>query len=1146
MMFFREYFRVLVPLTLLYAIYQLLLVPFLEPPRSKQPATKWDTAAIPQKANWWESHFPDGAWQRTSPRIVKTDNAILLFQSREEKSAKCWSFKPLTIIIPQRNSGLSTSAIIIQNPSGAEIEFKSPVEWSKELPPIERGRLLGEISIDSQADPRQKKERLNIVARDLIIDRRTISTLQPIQMTLGNSRVHGRDLTIQLDKDILTSDQPGNKNDSPFNGLDALELVYVDRVEIALENGGLWPSKDVPDAMRRRAFATLKCGGSFEFLFHQSKALLKDGVHMEHLVEGLQPDTFDCHELHLQVGWSPVPSPTTGNAAPSKPTASTWKVDRLEAFGNEGTDSQGRPRWLRLFAPGMNAEAHGQHLVMDFAMGSVSLSNRLPHTAPRENPNVYLKREGIQVWSSEVSYLNVESASSVGTSSRAATAASAPPRLGALFAARGMAQMDTKTESWKLSWSKQLQIRPQEDKDLVIVEGSANVYSPTHGRFMAEDMYLWLTPTTADMASKLAADFPDGNVPQFLPACMKAEGDVNVKSPLLTARVDDLQLWFSYPALSRPSSNREPHAVAPLATISNTKTNEESKPLPTPPPNALLVTVPTVPIQSSELTLVSPIGPPPAPVLQPAQSARVGTNATTSPSTQTTPFNVSGKTLQAKVVSDTSQRYIQDLSLDGNFRLTKEVASDSTPWPFEATGKSLLLSQTQPDATDITIVGDPDAKVKLGSGWVQARELSLRQGKNEFWINHPGEVVIPLEAMQTKSQAKPNSLISVSDANSFLPAQPGRSVNKASSIVWRELPRIRWGEAMTFDGRIARFGGGVAIKCLVEADASTLWHIECHANHMIVDMEEPLVMRSETQRGVANRSQVSTIKLEGNVDVQLVQTDHQNNRISMERMILPQMEFNVPKQVLVGAGPGQLWSRRLAASNPLQIAPVAKSGNNQNTTDLQCVHMSFGGRMEGVFENRTVTFLDRVEALMGAIASWNDEVNVYRVDRLGRNQTLLISDQLSIFDGSALSWNQNSGSRGRSSWELQAKGRAKMESNTDSGEVSVQADSLKYSAANDVVRIDGLPRQPAIISRVADRQSAPVELVLNTASIRLKTGEIDGMQIERFGGPLPSNLQPPGPIPANPSPSRPANAPATGGTSILGNPRILPSGGSRP
>lgn len=1149
MIFLRDYFRVLVPLFVVFTAYMALVVPFLEPKKSDRNKI-YDPVVPASRDDWWDELFQEGDWQRdraNPPRVLKTDNAILLYKTRQQKSETEWVIKPITILIPQKESSSKKRAMLIKNHEGAEIQFATAVDWTRELPPVVSGQLLGEISVYTPPDDLAKNNGMLINASDLRINKRVIWTNQKIKMQLGNSLIEGSDLRIFLDKDLLTSAQPKSQSSSSFNGLDKLELTYVDRVQIGLEPGGLLPRKDIPDIAQRPAFATLTCGGAFEFQFQSSLAILKKGVHMEHIVQGLPIDTFDCDELQITVSGQDKPTFAQGTPATS---SSNWRVERLEALGAVGKNNRDHSGWLKLNAPGMQAEAQGQHLIMDLIIGQITLSNRLPGTTSRELTPVYLKRESVQVWSPEVQYLSAET---VAHDTGAKSLTHNKNRLGGILAqGAGRAQMGLKEDSWTLSWGEQLLVRPDlknPDKDLVDVRGSANIKSETHGRFQAERLSFWLTPMTPELAVQLAPQYPNGNVPQALPDRMEADGDVKVDSPQLNARVENMQVWFAYQTL--------PAGADPIAARSQSQptrgllnSTQIALGMNSTPPNTMLTANQPVGQPSSQLAnsnpAVAPNSPPaglsllpstgvkPSPLKQPAMPATKSGLATNAPS----PFVVTAKTMRAKVLRTGQESRVEDLMLDGNFALTKNQISDDSPWPLIVTGDRLELKQTQPNFSDITIVGQPNqpAKVKVGSGSVVGAILTLKQSENRFSIDHPGEMILPGEVLQKKAPPTPakESFVSLPNTlNSGLPGSgfvPARSPTKETGgeLRWHEAPRLQWGKRMEFDGRTALFFGGVAINCRMETDPQTLWHIDARASEMAVEMENPVSLRTEGKGIQAPPAQISMIRLLDSVELRAVQTDMKSRRRSMEQIKIPQLDIMVPNQTWLGHGPGEIWSRRLGNENPMGGALTAGSSktpivDGAGENNYQCIHLRFEGKMEGNIAQRSATFVDRIAALIGPIASWEDSLNVNTFDRLGRSQSVLFSDQLNIFDASGLSYNQASNATRTASWEIEAFSRVKMQSNTDSGEISVEANSLKYAAASDTVRIEGTQGQPAHIGK-HQPNTPQVDLQIINAAYRMKTGEITSMQISKFSTELPQSMQP-GNAPAGQPLTKPAGQP---------------------
>ena len=1183
MIFLRDYFRVLVPLFVAFTIYHVLAVPLLEPKKTNR-VRRWVAPALPTQDDWWADLFEEGEWQRDKknpPRMAKTDTGILLFRDCEQRSETKWLIKPLTIIIPQRDAGNSKRAILIRNNEGAEIQFESAVDWSKELPPIVGGQLRGEISIVAPPEDAVKNNGMQIITRDLRINKREIWTNQKIKANLGNSIVEGSFLRIFLEKDLLANEQPGSKTNSPFNGLEKLELTYVDRVFIGLEPGGLLPRKDIPDIAQRPSHATLTCGGSFEFQFHLSQATLRKGVHMEHVVQGLPVDTFDCNELQMQVGWQ---GKSSTNATASDAAGSNWKIERLEAFGVSGKDNRDHSGWLKLIAPGMQAEAHGQHLVMDLVNGLVTLSNRLPGITSRELTPVYLKREDIQVWSPEVQYQSAAAIANASGDSDKASQRQKSNRLGALLArGAGRAQMNGREDAWTLSWGERLLVRPDPNDasfDLVDIKGSANISSPSQGRFKAEQLYLWLTPVTPELALRLAPDYPDGNVPQFLPDRIEADGEVNVNSPSMRATVEKMQIWFGYQRfvdasstatpVALPSASADPpNQLVALNVDQAVAGNQNRSPgllnLLPPSGSQSLSTQPlsTEPLSTRGQTFATAGNPPP--LKQPSASRSPTQKSGLLSTSPSAPVVITARTMRAKVMKDGSQSRVEDLLLEGNFTLTKSQVSEDSPWPFVAEGDRLELSQVKRDLSDITIVGQPGkpAQVAVGSGWVKGPSLKLKQSENQFSIDHPGELVIPIEVLQKRDSSSVGnaSLVSLPSTfdgslptNGFSPARTYAKEND-NSIRWHEAPKLQWGAGMTFDGRTARFRGGVTLNCRMETDPKTLWHLDATAGVMSIEMERPISMRTNSNSTEpATQSQIALIRFEDSVNIRAVQTNLNSRRRSMEQMLVPILEIQVPTQTWIGQGPGEILSRRLGNDSPVGNVSLSAPSRSpvadrfaENT--YQCIHLSFIGRMEGGMAQRRATFYERIEALMGPVASWEDAINVHEVDGPGRGQSLLVSDQLSIFDASSLSHNQSPGrdrdAANNAAWELEAmslegQSRVHMRSNTESGDISIQAHSMKYAAINDTARIEGSRSQPARISKMQPN-SPQMDLQVINAAYRLKTGEVSG-QISKFEGELPQNLQPGGKSPAGqtqPNPGTQSGPPRV--PSLRDNP-VKPSG----
>jgi hypothetical protein len=1131
MIFSRSYLRVFVPLAILFAIYNLTFVPWLDSARYVGKR-KWSTDILGSDNEWWNSFFKEDSWQRQSPQVLTTEQGTLLYQHREEITDTKWKIYPLTILVPQSSSGSTKRAILISNPEGAEIQFQRRPEWTSEPPPVESGLLLGKILLYAPPDNDSSDNGLQIETSGVRIDRRRIWTDKSIKMQMGDSLIEGHHLTILLEKKLLTEETQPKTNHTPFDGLENLELIYVDRVSVGLKNGGLWPSDRIPDIKSRPAQATLKCGGRFLFDFRQSEATLFGGVRMEHRVEGLPIDTFECEELRMQIGFHNEPAAVNSTASTTPSKRSPWKLEKIKALGALGRTPMESPRWLKLMAPGMMAEASGLHLHMDFVSGEMSLSNTLPLMASRDSSPVFLRRENIQVWSPEVLYRNEQMIQSIGSSKKSTDA---PRRLGAIVASGpGTAQLEDGSESWRLSWGKRLLVRESGDMDLVTIDGSANVRNESQGSFVANQLRLWLRPVDHSMSAKLAPHYRDGKTPSWIPDLLDAEQDVSVDTLPLRAKVDKLIVKFEHTMTepsAAPTPNSQTQATITLqppsaANISNASSNGGLAPFNDPTGVPSLIRQPNLSSSSD-----------------PSQSFPSQISGVQNPKIKNNPagpYNVSAKSLQASIRMTGEVSNVDGLSLDGNFVLSKEMLSDSSPWPFTATGASLRLAQTSPEAANVHLVGTP-AKVAVGSGWVSAPELQLSQSDHQFWINHPGELVIPAEAIPLNEVAPNASLVSAPVSGLPLSSPnrsnsvriPSANTDSPSLTKWHSPPKLLWGDRMTFDGRTARFGGGVSLTCQVETATDSLWHIAVHSKSMTVNMADPVdfVVKSN---GMTQRAEVASIQFENdpkdpqsNVDIKVAQTDRdrQLNRKSLDHVKIPRLDVFVPTQTFLGYGPGELWSRRM--SSPLAVvgAPAQTKSPSQGKADLQCLHLLFMGRIEGDMMTRKVSFFDKIDALLGPIGGWDDQVNVHYAERLSKNQTRLLANQLNLFDGKELmpsgpnAYGQNPNDP---AWEIEAVSKVMLDSETDQGKVSMSGDSLKYVSLNDTVHVAGSPNQSAIITHPAGGT-----MQFSNFSMQLKTGAIKG-NIRSIESTLPQNMQratPNNAVPssATPNPKSPLN-----------------------
>ncbi|MFN5948893.1 MAG: hypothetical protein ACK43N_10400, partial [Pirellulaceae bacterium] len=204
----QNYLIALVPWLVGAAVYGMVVVPWLEPHR------EWSDPVHPvvqreKQAPWWSRDFQPGGWQLGEATVLETERGVLLFRDRKEVGDHILQLSPLTLVLPRGASietgGEPSEVLLIECDQGAEFEFSGRLDPLKGAPPpLVGGMLRGLIRMRSTSPSGHTLSNMLIQTRDVHIDARTLWTSQTVQIQLGESQIEGRELLIELDKELLS------------------------------------------------------------------------------------------------------------------------------------------------------------------------------------------------------------------------------------------------------------------------------------------------------------------------------------------------------------------------------------------------------------------------------------------------------------------------------------------------------------------------------------------------------------------------------------------------------------------------------------------------------------------------------------------------------------------------------------------------------------------------------------------------------------------------------------------------------------------------------------------------------------------------------------------------------------------------------
>ncbi|MCA9267906.1 MAG: hypothetical protein KDA41_05520, partial [Planctomycetales bacterium] len=317
-----------------YWTYALLAVPWIEPaaPERAQPAAGAADAGstLPgamRHARLLAELYPDErAWQRQRPKIIETDQAVLLLQDYRTLEDGRMELRPCTLLfLPKakpEDDPRHQRVVVLDAPEGAILQFDKSLDLRRaEFGKLVGGRLAGEVTIRSNESQPGADDRLFLATRNIDMDQQRIWTPHEVEFRYGQSHGRGRDLIISL----LPGPQSQLGSSGPnIGGIQSLELVHLERLHLAADSPGLLSAAKSPSAAhpgadqgaadpRRPTRVEVSCKGPMLFNLQDSVVTFEDQVDVLSLPPNGPSDQLNCRllEIHFAGGPAALAAPTS-------------------------------------------------------------------------------------------------------------------------------------------------------------------------------------------------------------------------------------------------------------------------------------------------------------------------------------------------------------------------------------------------------------------------------------------------------------------------------------------------------------------------------------------------------------------------------------------------------------------------------------------------------------------------------------------------------------------------------------------------------------------------------------------------------------------------------------------------------------------
>jgi lipopolysaccharide export system protein LptA len=486
-------------------------------------------------------------------------------------------------------------------------------------------------------------------------------------------------------------------------------------------------------------------------------------------------------------------------------------------------------------------------------------------------------------------------------------------------------------------WQQWLRMRPDGEGHVVSIAGDANIVVETRGRLSAAEMHLWLdvVPPVAGAPPHDPAAGPD--LSGVKPSRMLARGMVEVGADQVAARTDRLELWFR-DAPPPPARPKTPAVPQPTATVA---------------------AAPAVPQQ--------PAAPAPPPPQEPPGGRITATAAL----------------VRGLVTLTPKGPELSEMSMEGQVELIEQPAAAAADGPpVMIRGDQLQLSR--PTAFDARAVVSGRPATVIGRGLdLEGPLVEFDRGRNRVTVDGAGRLSLPMPA----SGPGLEGLAITGSAATKPPPAAGADPEKLD---------VTWKGRLDFDGQTARF-----VEDVVANGGTTI----VRSGSLDVVFDQPFEFAGDRGpqpgRQPDRQPEVARIACGSGVKIESESIDEAGDR-SVERLFVRDLVVERASGEVSGTGPGRLTSTRkgpprsfATPSTPGSppITPVATAGRSSGLTYLG---VDFQRGLRGNIHRRSMEFHQRVEAIWGPVAGWDDALDPHAARGLPEGAITIASDVLGV------------------------------------------------------------------------------------------------------------------------------------------------------
>ncbi len=481
-------------------------------------------------------------------------------------------------------------------------------------------------------------------------------------------------------------------------------------------------------------------------------------------------------------------------------------------------------------------------------------------------------------------------------------------------------------------WQQWLRMRPDGEGHVVSMSGDADIVVETRGRLSAGELHLWLDVVPPPPGAPPRDPTAGPDLSRVKPSRMLARGMVEVGADQVAARTDRLELWFR----ELPAPPPRPAAAAP-------------------PPQVV----------------AGPAAHVPAPAAEPAQPQGGRITATAA-------------LVRGLVTLAPQGPQLSEMSMEGQVELVEQPTGPAADGPpVQIRGDQMQLSR--PTAFDARAVVSGRPATIIGRGLdLEGPLVEFDRGRNRVTVDGAGRLSLPMPA------GGPGL-----DGLALTGAAPKPPVAAAGDPGKLD---ITWKGRLDFDGQTARF-----VEDVVANGGTTI--VRSGSLDVVFDEQFEFAgdRGAKPGRQPNRQPEVARIACGSGVKIESESIDEAGER-SVEKLFVRDLVIERASGEVSGTGPGRLTSTRKGQSPQFappsalgspRIAPVAAPIRPQGN-GLNYLGVDFQRGLRGNIHRRSMEFHQRVEAIWGPVAGWDESLDPHSPRGLPEGAVTIACDVLGV------------------------------------------------------------------------------------------------------------------------------------------------------